>query len=59
MIRTTPDQYPRLSEILIEALVCPRDQGDLEQVGQELICLECGVRYRITNGVPDMLVDPE
>ena len=59
MIKSNPGQIPVLNDILKEVLVCPRDHADLEQQGEELVCLECGHRYQIENGVPNMLIVPD
>jgi uncharacterized protein YbaR (Trm112 family) len=48
-----------LSDVLIEVLVCPRDHADLRLEGDELICVHCGERYQIEDGVPNMLIDRE
>ncbi|MEW6060097.1 MAG: Trm112 family protein [Actinomycetota bacterium] len=44
---------------LLEILVCPNDRGDLEEreKGQVLVCLTCGYRYPIRDGIPVMLID--
>jgi uncharacterized protein YbaR (Trm112 family) len=59
MIETDLSQIPALNNVLIEVLVCPRDQADLQQHNDELVCVECGRRYLIENGVPNMLIDLE
>jgi hypothetical protein len=44
---------------LAEVLVCAVDKADLiEDIGaKRLECTECGRRYRVEDGVPNMLVD--
>jgi uncharacterized protein YbaR (Trm112 family) len=44
---------------LLEILVCPNDRGDLEEREGEqvLVCLACGYRYPIREGIPVMLID--
>ena len=42
---------------LLEILVCPFDKAPLRQEGDQLICTQCGRRYAIENGIPNMLVD--
>ena len=44
---------------LAEVLVCPVDQGELEQneETQRLICVDCGRRYPVRDGIPIMLID--
>jgi uncharacterized protein YbaR (Trm112 family) len=56
VIKTDPQQHPRLSDILVEVLVCPVDLADLIQLGDELVCEQCGQRFPIANGVPNMLL---
>jgi uncharacterized protein len=57
MILTEEARDIPLSEVLIEVLVCPRDHADLRLDGNELICVRCGERYPIEDGVPNMLID--
>ncbi|MBC7114320.1 MAG: uncharacterized protein PWR13_675 [Archaeoglobi archaeon] len=47
----------------LEILACPECRGELELVAEveneeilegELICRNCGERYRITDGIPDL-----
>ena len=59
MIKPDPNQTARLSDVLIAVLVCPLDHADLEQVGDELVCVECDHRYPIENGTPNMLITSE
>lgn len=43
---------------LVEILACPKpDHAPVSQVGDELVCSECGARYPIRDGIPIMLVD--
>ncbi|MBC7328904.1 Trm112 family protein [bacterium] len=42
-------------ERLIRILRCPVCFSDLYLGKEELICLGCGRRYRIVNGIVDML----
>lgn len=57
MIRTDSSQAPKLNDVLIQVLVCPKDHADLNQQGSELVCEQCGRRYPIEDGVPNMLID--
>jgi len=59
MIRTDSSQAPKLNDVLIQVLVCPKDHSDLIQQGSDLICERCGQRYPIEDGVPNMLIDHE
>ena len=48
-----------LSTKLLEKLVCPKCKGELEYREEEnrLICHVCHLAYRITDGIPVMLLD--
>ena len=50
---------PLIDPLLAEILVCPVDQGDLDQdeVASRLVCRVCGRRYPVTDGIPVMLVE--
>ncbi|MGE0432173.1 MAG: Trm112 family protein [Planctomycetota bacterium] len=38
-------------------LVCPRDRSALREEPGALVCTACGHRYRVANGIPDMVID--
>ena len=46
---------------LLEILACPSCRGDVElQEGggaEWIVCLECGLRYPVRDGIPVMLVE--
>jgi len=42
---------------LLKILVCPVCKRDIKLKGNELICVNCGRRYPIVNGIPHMLPD--
>lgn len=44
---------------LLEVLACPRCESrpPLRQEDEELVCTECGYRYRIVDGIPHLLVE--
>jgi hypothetical protein len=44
---------------LLEILACPNCRGAVEEREAEsvIVCLECGYRYPIRDGIPVMLVD--
>ncbi|WP_246999835.1 methytransferase partner Trm112 [Halosolutus gelatinilyticus] len=54
-----------MKESLLEILCCPLDKHDLELedaeyddeevVGGTLVCTECGERYPIDDGIPNLL----
>lgn len=48
-----------ISPDLLAVLVCPVDKSELRLVEHELVCVACGRRYPIVDGVPNMLVDDE
>ena len=45
-----------ISSKLLEILVCPVCKEKVELEGVELVCAKCGRRYRIVNGIPNMIV---
>lgn len=44
---------------LLEILVCPNDRGEIEyrEAEQVIVCLQCGYRYPVRDGIPVMLID--
>lgn len=44
---------------LLEILACPNDLGDVEYRESEevIVCLKCGYRYPVRDGIPVMLID--
>jgi hypothetical protein len=44
---------------LLEILVCPNDRGNIEyhEAEQLIVCLTCGYRYPVRDGIPVMLID--
>ncbi len=42
---------------LLDILCCPADKGDVTEKDGMIICLKCGRRYPIRDGIPIMLVD--
>ena len=44
---------------LLDILVCPNCRGEVEyrEPEQVIVCLECGYRYPVRDGIPVMLVD--
>ena len=44
---------------LLEILVCPNDRGDIDydETAQVIVCLTCGYRYPVRDGIPVMLID--
>lgn len=46
-----------INEELLDVLVCPVDRGDLALENGDLVCRECGRRYPVIDGIPNMLVE--
>ncbi len=42
---------------LLEILACPACKGDVVQRDAKIVCVQCGRKYPIKDGVPIMLVD--
>ena len=42
---------------LLEILACPACKTDVRLDGDRLICVQCGRRYPIRDGIPVMLVE--
>ncbi len=42
---------------LLAILACPACQADVALKEEKIVCLRCGRRYPIRDGVPIMLVD--
>jgi uncharacterized protein YbaR (Trm112 family) len=49
----------RLDDELLDVLCCPQCKGDLEYRAEEavLLCHACRLRYKISDGIPVMLID--
>ena len=47
----------KIDKKLLDILVCPVSKGSLEQIGNELICNESKLAYRIKDGIPVMIPD--
>jgi len=54
---TNDAQRLGISEELLAILVCPFDHSQLAIDGDDLVCSECGRRYPVQNGIPNMVVD--
>ena len=42
---------------LLEILVCPIGKKPLRPEGEHLVCTECGARYHVEEGIPNMVPD--
>lgn len=49
-----PEATP-MPEWLLDILVCPADRGSLNLDSQTLICVVCGRRYPVRDGIPVMI----
>jgi uncharacterized protein len=46
-----------ISEDLLKILVCPIGKAELRLEGDKLVCTSCGVKYRIEDDIPIMLIE--
>jgi len=48
-----------LPDGLLEIMQCPDCAGTLREdvAASQLVCENCGIRYRVDNGIPVMLLD--
>ena len=46
-----------LDEELLAILACPACQGDVELKEEKIVCVKCGRKYPVKDGIPVMLVD--
>ena len=46
-----------VDDLLLEVLACPRcsSRPPVKQVGEFLVCTECGYGYPVLDGIPQML----
>lgn len=42
---------------LLEILACPKCKARVEQEAERLVCVRCGLRYRVEDGIPIMLIE--
>ncbi len=42
---------------LLKILACPKCKVRVELEDDRLVCVRCGLRYRIEDGIPIMLID--
>ena len=47
----------KIDKKLLDILVCPVSKGSLEQIGDELICMQSKLAYPIKDGIPVMIPD--
>jgi uncharacterized protein YbaR (Trm112 family) len=52
----TLDHVPAaLEPWVVSLLACPVDRSGVKPDGSELVCTQCGRRYPVQNGIPNML----
>ncbi len=42
---------------LLEIMACPACKADVEEKDGKIVCINCGRRYPIKEGIPVMLID--
>ena len=52
-----PGQSREVDKDLLNVLACPVCRGDVRQEKDRIVCVQCGRRYPIRNGIPIMLAD--
>ncbi|MBF0521546.1 MAG: Trm112 family protein [Candidatus Omnitrophica bacterium] len=46
-----------IEQKLLDILLCPACQGDVKEENAKIVCLKCGRKYPIKNGIPVLLID--
>ena len=46
-----------IDPVLLEILACPACKTPIKEEGERLVCVACGRRYPIREGIPVMLID--
>jgi len=46
-----------IDQRLLEILACPACKTEVKLQGDRLVCVQCGRRYPIRDGIPVMLVE--
>ncbi len=42
---------------LLDILACPACKGDVKEQDNKIVCVKCGKKYPIKDGIPVMLVE--
>ncbi len=42
---------------MLEILVCPACKSAVKSQGAKIVCLRCGLKYPVKDGIPVMLID--
>ena len=46
-----------ISKELLDILICPACKGKVEEKEDKIVCISCGLKYLIKDGIPIMLVE--
>ncbi len=46
-----------LDKELLSVLACPACKGDIELKDNKIVCIKCGLKYPIRDGIPVMLIE--
>ena len=46
-----------ISNEFLDILCCPADKGDVVEKDGKIVCLKCGRKYPIKDGIPIMLIE--
>ena len=52
-----PAETGMLDAELLKILACPKCKVRVELEDDRLVCVRCGLRYRVEDGIPIMLID--
>ena len=52
-----PQAKSAIPQDLLEILVCPLGKAPLRLEGEILVCTKCGLKYKIEDGIPNMLIE--
>jgi len=42
---------------LLDILACPACKSDVKLEGEKIVCVKCGLKYPVRDGIPVMLVE--
>lgn len=42
---------------LLEILACPDCKGEVQEKENKIVCLKCGKKYPVRDGIPVMLIE--
>ena len=46
-----------IDQELLSILACPACRGDVKEDQEKIVCLSCGRKYPVKDGIPIMLVE--